>query len=592
MKTFFLSMAGAFVAMILFIVVCVFGLIFVAVSAASSKPVRPHTVVLALDLNTRLPDQAPTSGFAAFAGAPGFTDVLLKLKAAETDDAVKGVYMRGSLTGIGTSRSEELRSALKSFRDSGKFVVAHTQGMIGLGGPSAYHSISAAEEIWMQPGTDIMINGVTFETEFLKGLFDKIGLTPQIYALYEYKNAPNSYNETGYTAPHREALEALATSLWNTALTDIAADRGIEVTALKALLEAGPKPAEAAVDTKLVDKLGWPEDAEEAALERAGKNAELVDIVAYTALPSKGKAKDGMIAVVGGEGAVVTGGGSSDSIFADPPGFASDVIARAILDAAENDNVKAIVFRVDSPGGSPTASDQIWRAVERAQEKGKPVVVSMGSLAASGGYYVSAGADAIVANRSTITGSIGIFGGKFAIDGTFNKIGITFDAVTVGGEFANAYGVGQFNQAQEAEVRSMLKRGYDRFVGIVGEGRGMSYDEVHQVARGRVWSGEQAKDLGLVDEIGGFMTAVAKAQELAGLDTSKPPLLTFYPRRKSGFEALENLFGVSAETARAAAVLSTFAGDERTQAILEELAAADAMNSGQAMAVGPRIRER
>ena len=592
MKTFFLSMAGAFVAMILFIVVCFFGLIFVAVSAASSKPPRPANIVLSLDLNTPLPDQAPTGGFAAFSGVPGFTDVLLKLKAAETDDAVKGIYMRGSLTGIGTSRSEELRVALKSFRDSGKFVVAHTQGMIGLGGPSAYHSISAAEEIWMQPGTDIMVNGVTFETEFLKGLFDKIGLTPQIYALYEYKNAPNSYNETGYTPAHREALEALATSLWNTALTDIAADRGMSVPEMKTLLESGPKPAEAAVDAKLVDKLGWPEDAEEAALERAGEKSELIDIVAYTAPPSKSKAKDGMIAVVGGEGAVVTGGSDSDSLFSDPPGFASDVIARAILDAAENDNVKAIVFRVDSPGGSPTASDQIWRAVERAQEKGKPVVVSMGSLAASGGYYVSAGADAIVANRSTITGSIGIFGGKFAIDGTFNKIGVTFDAVTVGGDFANAYGVGQFNQAQEAEVRSMLKRGYDRFVGIVGEGRGLSYDEVHEVARGRVWSGEQAKELGLVDEIGGFMTAVAKAQELAGMDMSKAPVLTFYPRRKTGFEALENLFGVSAETARAAAVLSTFAGDERTQAILEELAAAEAMNSGQAMAVGPRIRER
>lgn len=592
MKTFFLSMAGAFTAMILFILVFFFGLMFLAVSAASSKPARPANVVLSLDLNQRFPDQAPTGGFAAFSGVPGFTDLLVKIKAAETDDTVKGIYLRGALTGIGTSRSEELRAALKSFRESGKFVVAHTQGMIGLGGPSAYHSISAAEEIWMQPGTDIMINGVTFETEFLKGLFDKIGLTPQIYALYEYKNAPNSYNETGYTPAHREALEALATSLWNTALTDIAADRGMQVDALKTILEAGPKPAEQAAELKLVDKLGWPEDAAESALERAGKNAELVDLTSYVAPPSKAKAKDGMIAVVGGEGAVVTGGAESDSLFSEPAGFASDVVARAILDAAENENVKAIVFRVDSPGGSPTASDQIWRAVERAQEKGKPVVVSMGSLAASGGYYVSAGADAIVANRSTITGSIGIFGGKFALDGTFNKIGVTFDTVTVGGDFTNAYGVGKFNQAQEAEVKAMLKRGYDRFVTLVGEGRSMSYDEVHEVARGRVWSGEQAKALGLVDEIGGFMTAVAKAQELAGMDPSKAPLLTFYPRRKSGFEALESLFGVSAETARAAAVLSTLAGDERTQAVLEELAAAQAMNSGQAMAVGPRLRER
>ncbi|MEX1252227.1 MAG: signal peptide peptidase SppA, partial [Hyphomonas sp.] len=259
---------------------------------------------------------------------------------------------------------------------------------------------------------------------------------------------------------------------------------------------------------------------------------------------------------------------------------------------AEDEDVKAIVFRVDSPGGSPTASDQIWRAVERAKEAGKPVVVSMGSLAASGGYYVSTGADAIIANRGTITGSIGIFGGKFALDGTFNKIGVTFDTVSVGGDFANAYGIAPFNQSQEAEIRAMLKRGYDRFLGLVGEGRGMSYDEVHDVARGRVWSGEEAAKIGLVDELGGFMTALDKAKELAGIEADKQPLLVFYPHRKTGFEAFESLFGVSAETARAAAVLSALAGDERTQALIEELAVADAVNSGQAMAMGPRIRER
>lgn len=592
MKTFFLSMAGAFVAMILFVVVGFIALLVLIGAAASAKPPRAHTVVLSLDLNSALPDQAPLGGLSAFAGVPGFTDILVKLKEAETDKAVKGIYLRGSFTGIGTSRAEELRTALKEFEASGKFVMAHTQGMISIGGPSAYHSISAADEIWMQPGSDFQVSGVTFETEFLKGLFDKIGLAPQIYAFYEYKNAPNSYNETSYTAAHREALEGLATSIWNTALTDIAEDRGMEVPALKALLEAGPKSAEEALEAKLVDKLGWPEDAEEAALEKAGDDAELIDVMYYLPLPSKAKVKDGVIAIVGGEGAVITGGGGSDSPFSDPAAFASDNIARAILDAAEDEDVKAIVFRVDSPGGSPTASDQIWRAVERAKEKGKPVVVSMGSVAASGGYYVSTGADAILANRGTITGSIGIFGGKFAIEGTANKLGVTFDTVTVGGDFANAYGVAPFNQAQEAEIREGLKRGYDRFLTLVGEGRGMTYDEVHNIARGRVWSGEQGVKNGLVDEIGGYMAAIRKAQELAGMDTSVLPVMYHYPQRKSGFEALETLFGVSAETARAAAVLSALAGDERTQALIEELAIADAVNSGQSMAISPRIRER
>ncbi|PKP80660.1 MAG: signal peptide peptidase SppA [Alphaproteobacteria bacterium HGW-Alphaproteobacteria-18] len=592
MKTFLLSMAGAFTAMILFIVVSLIGLFMLIGIAASSKPPHPAQIVLTLDLNTSYPDQAPTSGLAALSGTPGFIDLLLKLKEAESDKSVKGLLIRGADYGFGTSRAEELRQALKSFQASGKFVIAHSQGMFGASGPSAYHSISTADEIWMQPGTDLMVTGVTFETEFYKGLFEKIDLEPQIYPFYEYKNAPNSYNETSYTAPHREAMEALANSIWNTALADIAEDRGTTPAQLRAVLESGMKPAEAALELKLVDKLGWPEDAEEAAKERAGNDdAAMIDLAAYVS-PSKFNSKAPLIAVVGGEGAIVTGGSSGGSPFSAPPAFASDVIARAILDAADDDNVKAIVFRVDSPGGSPTASDQIWRAVERAKEAGKPVVVSMGAYAASGGYYVSTGADAIVANRATLTGSIGIFGGKLALDGTFNKIGVTFDTVSVGGDFASAWGASAFTETQEAEIKAMLKRGYDRFLGAVGEGRGMTYDEVNEVARGRVWTGEAALEAGLVDELGTFMDAIEKAKELAGIEADVKPRLAFYPRRKSGFEALEGLFGVSAETARAAAVISTIAGDERTQALLEELAAADAMNSGKTMAIGPRIRER
>jgi protease-4 len=590
MKTFFLSMAGAFVAMIIFVLLMVTFVGMLIASAANSSPEAPKTMVLTLDLNSEFPDQSPTGGFAAFSQTPGFIDLLTKLKAAETDDAVKGLYVRGAMITVGSSRAEELREAFHSFRDSGKFIIAHTQGTYGMSGPSALRSITAADEIWMQPGTDLFATGVTFETEFLKGLFDKIDITPEIYPFYEYKNAPNTYNETSYTEPHREAMTALADSIWSVSLIDIAEDRGLSVDAVKAALESGPKTAQQVIDLNLMDKLGWPEEAEDAAKERAGKGAELVDLAAYA--PPSVSLKAPLIAVVGGEGAIVTGGSESGSPFSSPPGFASDAIARAILDAGENDKVKAIVFRVDSPGGSPTASDQIWRAIERVQEDGKPVVVSMGSLAASGGYYVSTGADYIMANRSTITGSIGIFGGKLALEGAFNKIGITFDTVSVGGDFADAYGTGTFTQAQEAEVRAWLKRGYDRFVGIVADGRGMTVDEVNTVARGRVWSGEDALQQGLVDQIGGFMDAIEKAKELGGIESDVTPRLTYYPRRKSGFEALEGLFGVSEETARAAGILSEIAGDERTKILIEELAAMDASNSGQMQAVGPRIRER
>ncbi|HPE48789.1 MAG TPA: signal peptide peptidase SppA [Hyphomonas sp.] len=590
MKTFLLSMAGALVAMIIFLVLMVVFFASIVASAASSGPKTPDNVVLSLDLNQEFPDQAPSSGLAAFSGSPGFIDLLTKLKAAETDDTVKGLYIRGALVTVGSSRAEELREAIHSFRDSGKFVIAHTQGTFGATGPSALRAIEAADEVWIQPGTEVFAAGVSFETEFLKGLFDKIDVTPEIYPFYEYKNAPNSYNETHYTEPHREAMTQLAESLWNASLDDIAADRGLTKEAVKAALESGPKTAEQVIDLKLMDKEGYPEQAEKAAKDRAGKDAELVELGSYT--PPAPPAKAPLIAIVGGEGAVVTGGAENGSPLQEAPGFASDTIARAILDAGENDKVKAIVFRVDSPGGSPTASDQVWNAIERVQADGKPVVVSMGSLAASGGYYVSAGADYIVANRSTITGSIGIFGGKFALEGGFNKLGITFDTVSVGGDFADAYGVDKFTQAQEAEVKASLKRGYDRFVNIVAEGRHMTYDEVHDVARGHVWAGDDALQRGLVDQIGSFTDAIEKAKELGGVDKDTTARLVYYPKRKTGFEALESLFGVSEETAEAVSAISAIAGNDRMQRVLEQLATAEAVNAGEAQAMGPSIHER
>lgn len=591
MKTFLLSMAGAFAAMVLVLIAFVLLMVALIGSAMSSAaPVKPDDIVLSIDLNTEYQDQPATSGFAALNDMPGFIDIVTRLKAAETDDNVKGLYIRGATVGVGSSRAEELREAIIEFKESGKFVIAHTQGTYGISGPSALRSITAADELWIQPGTDLFSTGVTFETEFLRGMLDKIDVVSEVYPLYEYKNAPNSYNETEYTEAHREALSVLAESLWTASLEEISEDRGLTVAEVREALESGPKSADAVVALKLMDKTGWPEEAADAALERAGEDAEMMDIAAYTA-PSPDYGAP-VIAVVGGQGAVVTGDADGGSPFSSAPGFASDAIARAILDAGESEKVKAIVFRVDSPGGSPTASDQIWRAIERVQEQGKPVVVSMGSVAASGGYYVSAGSDYIMANRSTITGSIGIFGGKFALEGGFNKLGITFDTISVGGEFADAYGADPFTEEQKTEVMAWLQRGYDRFVNIVAEGRDMSFDEVHAIARGRVWSGEHAHERGLVDEIGGFIDAIEKASELAELEADEDYRIAYFPRRKTGFEALESLFGVSAETARAASVLSAVVGDERTQMLIEELAVMDATRNGQMQAVTPRLIER
>ena len=568
MKTFFISLAGAFCAMFLFVIV---GFLFLGalIAAAAPTTTQPDSIVLSLDLRAGYSDQTAATPFAALNGSSvGFIDIVSKLKAAEEDSKVKGLFIRASQGGVGSSRAEELRDAFNEFREAGKFIIAHSQGSFSTG-PSGLRAIAAADEIWIQPGTDLMTSGVSFETLFQRDLLDTLSIVPEVEALYEYKNAPNTQRENDFTESHREAMTRLAESLWEASLDDISDDRGLEKEALRAWLEAAPMSAEQAVDLTIMDKLGWPEEARDAAKERDGDNT-LVSLAQYSP-PFAGL--DAMqIAVVGGEGGIVTGSGGGGNPFVGESQMGSDRIARAILNAGKNKKVKAIVFRVDSPGGSPTASDQIWKAIERVQEDGKPVVVSMGSVAASGGYYVSTGADYIMASRSTITGSIGIYGGKVTLSEGFERIGIHPRSITVGGEYADAFGSDLFTDNQRARLRESLTRGYERFTSLVAEGRGMTQEDVHEVAKGRVWSGEDALERGLVDEIGGFTDAIDKAAELAGVEADEGVRLVYYPKRQTGLEAFNSLFGVSSDIARAASVIALLAGDERLNAALEQLA--------------------
>ena len=296
-----------------------------------------------------------------------------------------------------------------------------------------------------------------------------------------------------------------------------------------------------------------------------------------------------MIAVVGGEGPIVTGGASGDLINAGSA-FASDMIANAILEAGRDDDVSAIVFRVDSPGGSPTASDQIWNAVETIQrETEKPIVVSMGSVAASGGYYVSTGADWIMASRSTITGSIGIFGGKLAVAEGLRQIGVNAETVSVGGPFAGALStLDGFTDEQRTMLTAWLERGYDRFIGLVAEGRGMSVQEVDDIARGRVWSGADALDVGLVDEIGGLMDAIAKARELAEIDEDTATRVKFYPIPQGGIPGLGPMSEASATDLQTLARLSAILDDERVQMLIEQ---GSMMQNAPIQARGPMMIE-
>jgi protease IV len=511
MKTFLLSFLGGLAALLVFFVLL--PLVLILSFLPSGEPAPARNAVLEIDLRQSMPDQPASDSISALFSQVSFVQVLLRLNAAVDDPEVKGVFIRAAEMDLGSSRAEELREAFLRLKAKNKFVIAHSQGFLA-SGPSAYRAISAADEIWLQPGTSFETPGITFETLFLGGALEKLHVTADMEQLYEYKNAVDTYKGKAYSAPYAEAMTALADSVWTHSIADIAADRKMDAAAMRATLEASPYQAEKALELKLVDKLGWPEEAAEAAKARANKG-ELVSIADYNAPRRGGKA---VVAVIGGEGDIVTGGGgSSGGVFGiGAPVFASDRVAKELLDLVDDKSVDAVVFRVDSGGGSATASDQIWRAVERLQESGKKVVISMGSVAASGGYYVAAGADAIVSTRSTITGSIGVFGGKFAIADGLREFGINPDEVHVGGDFASAYSTEKFTNSQRAKLHESLDGVYTRFTTLVSEGRKLPIERVREIAKGRVWSGEAAQKIGLVDETGDLIDAISKAKVLAG----------------------------------------------------------------------------
>ena len=315
-------------------------------------------------------------------------------------------------------------------------------------------------------------------------------------------------------------------------------------------------------------------------LARVGKGSEVVEFEKYMRASRDRTPRPGpAIAVVEGEGAIMTGRDGSTNPFSSSSTMYSDDIAEALYDAIEDKDVKAIVFRVSSPGGSDTASEQILAAVRAAKAAKKPVVVSMGTYAASGGYWVSSEASAIVAHPSTLTGSIGVFGGKFALGPALEKFGVDIREIGVGGDYAGAFGMGsEMNQAQRAAFAGWMDRIYGNFIARVAEGRKLPVERVQEIAKGRVWTGAQAREIGLVDEVGGFYQAVDKAKALANLkgDVRLKRMTT----QVSPFQALESALGVSATSVRTLAAAAWLMGDPRAQSILDQMAQERLRSSG------------
>jgi len=583
MKQFFLTVLGVFTGLVLFLVVVPIVLISAA-AASSSEPTTPANAVLELDLREGMTDQTPTDPFALFGGSGlSVMKIVDTLAQAEKDDHVKVLLVRLPEGGVTPAAADEVRQAIRRFRASGKPVIAHSQGFQPIGTViSSYMVGAAASELWMQNTASFQVSGFASEEMFLGRAFDKYGVRADFEQRYEYKNAVNQYTRSDFTEPHREAMTAWMTSIYDAALASIANDRKTPAPALKATIEAGPYSAQQALSLKLIDRIGQVEEAETEAMRRAGTKAEVVEFGDYASSQGERTGSGASaIAIVGAEGAIMTGRGSSG--FGSGASIHSDVTAKAIRDAIKDKDVKAIVLRVSSPGGSPEASEQILAAVRAARAAGKPVVVSMGAYAASGGYWISSEADWIVAQPTTLTGSIGVFGGKFVIADALARFGVDVRGISVGGQYADAFSSTEpFTPAQRAAFSASMDRTYEEFVARVAKGRNLPVARVREIARGRVWTGAQAKPLGLVDQLGGVTEAIVKARELARIPAGQSVRYKRYPTPESPWEFLSSAFGVSGEAARALVAIGGVMSDPQARAVFRGVEA-ERMRAGGAV---------
>ena len=542
MKRFLIGLLAVIGAMS---VLAVIGFVLLVMAAATSKPSVPGTLVLELDLKEPLPEQVSEDSLAGAFGQGEATvrDVLEALEKGAKDERVKALLVRVGQPGS-MATVQELRDAVKTFRASGKKAIAYTDTFGEISNSTgAYYLATAFDEIYIQPSGDVNLTGLMFETPFARDAFAKLGVQPRIGQRYEYKNAVNTYTEQGFTAPHREAMEKLLGSLYGQIVNGIAEGRKLTPDEVKGLIDRAPLLGQAALDAKLVDGLLYRDEIIEKVKKDAGSSAKLLFVDKYLERVGRPNAEgEHTIALVYGVGGIARGKSESNPLSGDQT-FGGDSVALALRKATDDDKVKAIVFRVDSPGGSYVASDTVRREVQRAREKGKPVIVSMATYAASGGYFVSMDADKIVAQPGTITGSIGVFGGKMVTAEFWSKLGINWETLVLG-KNADMYGTDQdFSPEQLAKNEAMLDRIYADFTGKAAKGRNVPLEQLQAVARGRVWTGEDAKAHKLVDELGGYPKAMELAKEAAKLPRDAQVRVQVFPRKKQAAEVFAELLG-------------------------------------------------
>jgi protease-4 len=493
---------------------------------------RTGPLILELDLTDGLAEGPPADPLSALLTMRRLrlSDILEGLRRASRDDRVRVLVVKVGGGRIGLARIQELRGAIFGFRQAGKVAVAwaetfgeFTQGNL------PYYLASAFDKIWLQPTGTLGLTGVAIEQLFLHDALAKAGVDFQSAKRHEYKSAADQLTESGFTAPAREAAARLVESVAEQVADGIAQCRGKSAAEARALLDRGPFLARQALEEGLVDELGYRDEVYDAVRKAAGPDATLLYLQRYQrahALASvqrrlqAGPRGEKYVAMIYAQGTIRSG--RSGRGLVGGGGMGSDTIAAALRAAAADERARAIVLRVNSPGGSATASDVIWREVVRVRAAGKPVIISMGDVAASGGYFISAPADVIVAQPGTITGSIGVIMGKPVLRELFSRAGINSEAVAAGSGATMFSLARPFTDEDWDRINVWLDAIYSDFVSKVADGRRLSQERVDELARGRVWSGADAVANGLADEAGGLREAIAIARRRAGLPTDAP----------------------------------------------------------------------
>lgn len=550
------------------------------------EPSVPAHATLVLSPSGDLPEVMPDFMLGGGSGLTirGYVELIRK---AKSDARIAGILLKpGGINSPFWAKIQELRGALDDFKASGKYVHAWLE----YGGDREYYLASVADHVYLLPSASLDLTGVASYEVFLRGTFDWIGTYPDFLHVGDYKTAVNTYLEKSFTPAHREMSESLNRSQYEQLVRAVADARRKSEPEVRALIDQGPFQPVDALRLGLIDDIAYEDELDDLVGQLRG--AEFVDAEDYAAVSWEkiGVRRTSKVAVINASGVINSGRSGFDPVNGAVIG--SDSLVEYIREARADRAIKAIVLRVDSPGGSSTASDVIWRELSISRENRRPVIVSMSDLAASGGYYIALGGDAIVAQPGTLTGSIGVYTGKFVTTGTLEKLGANIEA-TSSGKHAEIYSPDRrFSSEERKKIEESMQNIYDQFIERTAAARHMPPEKVDEIAQGRVWTGEQAKQLGLVDELGGLYKAIDLAKQRARIPADEEVDLVVYPPHRSVYEVLADQLSSPAgrlQTTYTSDALMELLGPRERRALSAVLAPSRLFRSGQILAHMPYV---